>query len=121
MKRLIVSIKTGAQSLEDFKSAYRKAKSRKLKEPHYEVSFDNRREFERFISNVHILSAILASKPKSVYELAKVSGMDVSNLNKIITFFEQVGVIRIKVHKIAGRSVKTPIVEYDRIEFKLVA
>ncbi len=92
-----------------------------MKEPHYGISFDNRRDFERFIKNIHVLSNIRRFKPKSIYELAKVSGIDVSNLNKIILFFEFMGVVKLKEQKISGRSVRTPIVEYDRIEFNLAA
>jgi predicted transcriptional regulator len=66
-----------------------------------------------------ILSAILIHKPKSVYELAKLVDMDVSNLNKLILFFETTGAIKIKTSTVAGRTVKTPIVEYSQIEFDL--
>lgn len=39
-------------------------------------------------------TAIFAFKPKPIYELAKISGIDVSNLNKIILFFEEVGAVK---------------------------
>ena len=55
----------------------------------YEVSFDNKADFNRFVRNIPILSAILAFKPRSVYELARLTGTDVSNLNKTIQFFEK--------------------------------
>lgn len=119
MKRLIISLKTAEEALRDFKDAYHKAKTRKVKEPHYEISFDNRKDFDLFARNIHILSKVLAFKPKSIYELAKICGIDTSNLNKIILFFVKVGALRIKEQKIAGRSVKTPIVDYSRIEFDL--
>ena len=45
--------------------------------------------------------------------------MDVSNLNKLILFFETTGAIKIKTSTVAGRTVKTPIVEYGQIEFDL--
>ncbi|MFN0116830.1 MAG: hypothetical protein ACKVQC_00870 [Elusimicrobiota bacterium] len=121
MKQLTISLKTSHAVLNDFKNAYEKAKSHKLKEPHYEVSFDNKIDFDRFIKNIHILSDILVFKPKSIYELAKISGMDVSNLNKIILFFEEIDVIRIVKTVVSGRTIKTPIVDYDRIAFKLAA
>lgn len=121
MKRLVISLKTAGEALQDFKEAYRKAKTRKAKEPHYEISFDNRKDFDLFARNIHVLSKVLAFKPKTVYELAKICGIDTSNLNKIILFFEKIGALRIKRHKIAGRSVKTPIVDYRRIEFNLAA
>ena len=121
MKRLVISLKTAEDVLQDFKEAYHKAKTRKSKELHYEISFDNRKDFDLFTRNIHILSKVLAFKPKSIYELAKICGIDTSNLNKIILFFEKIGALRIKEQKIAGRSVKTPIVDYDCIEFDLAA
>jgi len=122
MKRLVISLKSSDEVLRDFKDAYRKAKTRAVKgEPHYEISFDNRRDFDLFTRNIHILSKVLAFKPKSVYELAKLCGIDTSNLNKIILFFERVGALRIKEQTIAGRSVRTPIVDYSHIDFDLAA
>lgn len=119
MKQLIISLKSSSEVLKDFKEALKRVKKRQIKEPHYEISFDNRKAFERFVKNIYILSDILAFKPKSIYELAKLSGMDISNLNKIILFFEDIGVIQIKKRKIMGREVKTPIVNYDSIKIDL--
>jgi predicted transcriptional regulator len=121
MKRLIISLKSSDEVLKDFKSAYQRAKNRTGGEPHYEISFDNRRDFDLFARNIHILSKVLAFKPKSVYELAKLCGIDTSNLNKIILFFEKIGALRIKEQTISGRSVRTPIVDYEKIEFDLAA
>lgn len=121
MKKLIVSIKSSSETLSDFKKALKDARKGRLKGEHFELSFDNKKDFDRFIRNLGILSAILVHKPKSVYELAKLVDMDVSNLNKIIHFFETVGAIRIKTSTVSGRTVKTPIVEYDQIEFDLKA
>lgn len=45
--------------------------------------------------------------------------MDISNLNKIILIFEEVGILRVKRIKVDGRAVATPVVEYDKIEFNL--
>jgi predicted transcriptional regulator len=119
MKHLIVSIKTSEEVLNDFKRAYRRAKAARPGNPHYEISFDNQKEFDLFVRNIPILSKILLFKPKSIYELAKILKMDTSNLNKIILFFEEMGAIKLKEQKVSGRSVRTPIVEYDRIKFNL--
>ena len=119
MKKLIVSIKSSSESLSDFKKALKGARKGKLKGEHFELSFDNKKDFDRFVKNLGILSAILNHKPKSVYELAKLVDMDVSNLSKLIDFFETIGAIRIKSSTVAGRAVKTPIVEYEQIEFDL--
>ena len=121
MKHLIVSLKTSNEVLSDFKKAFRKAKKRKTKSPHYEISFDDKKDFDRFMRNIYILKYILLFKPKSVYELAKIVKIDVSNLNKAILFFEAVGVLKVKTTKISGRMVRQPVVEYDTVEFKLAA
>jgi predicted transcriptional regulator len=121
MKKLIVSIKSSSETLADFKKALKEASKGRLKGDHFELSFDNKKDFDRFVRNLGILSAILVHKPKSVYELAKLVDMDVSNLNKLILFFEIVGAIKIKTSTVGGRTVKTPIVEYDQIEFDLKA
>lgn len=84
MKKLIVSIQSSSETLSDFKKALKAARKGRLKGEHFELSFDNKKDFDRFIRNLGILSAILVHKPKSVYELAKLVDMDVSNLNKII-------------------------------------
>jgi len=121
MKKLIVSVKSSKDFFSDFKTALSAAKKGKLKEDHVEVSFTDKKSFDRFVKNLGILSAILIHKPKSVYELAKIVDVDVSNLNKLILFFETVGVVKIKTSKVAGRTVKTPVVEYGQIEFDLKA
>ncbi len=121
MKKLIVSIKSSSETLSDFKKALKDARKGRLKGDHFELSFDNKKDFDRFVRNLGILSAILVHKPKSVYELAKLVDMDVSNLNKLILFFEIVGAIKIKTSTVSGRTVKTPVVEYEQIEFDLKA
>lgn len=121
MKHLIVSFKTANEALEDFKRAFKMAQKKKPKMPHYEISFDTRKGFNRFVRNLFILRCILVFKPKSVYELAKITEMDVSNLNKLILFFEEFGVITVKTSKHNGRIIRTPQVEYDTVEFRLAA
>ncbi len=119
MKKLIISMKPSAMVLEDFKKALKEARKGKLKEDHHELSFDNKKDFDRFVKNLGILQAIAFYKPKSIYELAKAIGMDVSNLNKLIDFFQEVGVVTIKSSTQQGRNIKTPIMEFERIEFDL--
>lgn len=121
MKHLIVSLKTADEMFSGFKKALKKARKGKIKGPHFEISFDNKKDFDKFVRNIYILKYILVYKPKSVYELAKITKIDVSNLNKVILFFEEVGALRVKVTTESGRTVKTPVVEYETIEFNLAA
>jgi predicted transcriptional regulator len=122
MKRLVVSCKTAEQVFEDFKRAAKAVRHGKVKgEVEYEVSFDNKADFNKFVRNIPVLSAIIVFKPRSIYELAKLVGSDVSNLNKVIQFFEEIGVVTIKTLKNAGRTLKQPHVEYDEVTFRLAA
>ena len=122
MKKLIISVKSASEALDQFANALEKARKKKGKiEPHFEISFDNRKDFNKFVKNIFILQAIQTLNPKSVYELASLLDVDHSNLNKIILFFEKMGAIKIKESKSKGKLVKKPIVEYDSIEFKLKA
>ena len=122
MKKLVVSCKTADQVFEDFKRAAKAVRRGAVKgETEFEVSFDNKADFNRFVRNIPVLSAIIVFKPRSVYELAKLTGTDVSNLNKVIQFFEEIGVVTIKTMKSAGRILKQPHVEYDEVTFRLAA
>lgn len=121
MKHLIVSLKTADEMFSSFKKALRKAKKGKVKDPHFEISFDNKKDFDKFVKNLYILKYILIFKPKSVYDLAKITKIDVSNLNKVILFFEEVGALKVKITTETGRTIKKPVVEYDTIEFNLAA
>lgn len=122
MKRLIVSCKTANQVFEDFKRAARRVQRGTFHgETEYEVSFDNKADFNRFVRNLPVLSSIIALRPHSVYELAKLIGMDVSNLNKVILFFEEIGVVSVKMTKASGRTVRQPHVEFEEVTFRLAA
>ena len=119
MKKLYVTLKSSSEVLNDFKKNLKKMKKGQLKDPHFEISFDSRKNFETFVKNIHILSSVLHFKPQSVYELSKLVNMDVSNLNKIILFFEKMGAIKIEKKEINGRAVKRPKVPYQQIVFDL--
>jgi predicted transcriptional regulator len=122
MKKLVVSCKTAEHVFEDFKRAAKAVRRGNFKgETVYEVSFDNKADFNRFVRNIPVLSAIIVFKPRSVYELAKLIESDVSNLNKVIQFFEEIGVVTVKTTKNAGRTVKQPHVEYDEVTFRLAS
>lgn len=122
MKKLVISMKSTDNIFKDFKQEAKKIKAGKSsKNTHYEMAFENQKDFNKFIKNISILMAILNSKPHSVYQLAKVADRDLSNIKKVVAFFEEIGAVKIKEEKVSGRIVKRPIVDYDRVEFNLNA
>jgi len=74
MKRLIISFKSPSAALDTFKNAFKDAKKGKLAAQRYEISFDNKKDFDRFVRNIFLLSNILAFKPKSIYESCQTLG-----------------------------------------------
>jgi len=120
MKKLIISLKSSTEVMNNIEKAFKAAKNGKLKD-HFEISFDNKKDFEKFIRNISILRFIIHYKPHSIYELSKILEKDLSNLNKIIKFYEDIGVITLKKYKREGREVNKPIVNFEIIEFNLAA
>ena len=91
MKKLIVSVKSTNQALNEIKGRLKHAVHRNMKvEPHYEISFTNKKDFKKFLSNIDILTSIQQLKPKSIYELSNILDRDIANLNKLINFFEDI-------------------------------
>jgi len=121
MKKLIVSFKSPSKALGAFNKAYKEAKKGKLKGQHYEIAFDNKKDYGKFVKNIDILISIKHLNPDSVYDLAKMLNKDQSNLNKIISFFESYGIVQVKEAKINNRIAKKPVVDYKKIEFDLEA
>ncbi|MBT4792209.1 MAG: hypothetical protein HON90_11610 [Halobacteriovoraceae bacterium] len=122
MKKLIISMKSTEDMFSDFKKMAKDIKKGKTsKNAHYEISFEKKKDFERFVKNLSLLMAILNHKPHSIYQLAKLADKDLSNTKKIVTFFEDIGAISIVEEKIGGRTVKKPVVDYDKVEFDLKA
>lgn len=122
MKKLIISLKSPHEALNDFAKTLNQAKKTKGRmAPHNEIAFDNKKDFDRFVRNISVLICVQSFHPRSVYELSKIIKMDQSNLNKLILFFEEIGAIRIKEKKVDGRLVRTPIVDYEAVEFELKA
>ena len=72
-----------------------------------------------FSKSIGIFVVVMATQIFMRSGIAESLVMDISNLNKLIDFFEMVGVIKIKKSMVDGRALKTPFVEYGQIEFDL--
>ena len=122
MKKLIVSVKTTSAFLDEVQKRLVSAEKKNWDaNPHFEVSFTEMKDFKKFISNIDILKSIQTIKPNSIYELAIALNKDVGNLNRLISYFENYGVIEVEIMKVNGRTVKKPSVHYKKIEFDLAS
>jgi len=121
-KTLVISLKSNKKFFSDIKKSMKALQSGKSpKATHFEISFEDPKDLNKFIKNLPILMVILNQSPKTIYELAKILGRDVSNIRKIVNFFEEMGAIKIEEKKVSGKTVKKPTVFYDKIEFQLKA
>lgn len=122
MKKLIISVKPTTTALNEITKRLKVAEKKKGNvSPHYEISFTEMKHFKKFVSNIDILTSVQLLKPKSIYELAGLIQKDVGNLNKLLSFFEQLGVLEFKTSRKNGRIVKKPVIPYNKIEFNLVS
>ncbi|MBP9673491.1 MAG: hypothetical protein KBD63_00185 [Bacteriovoracaceae bacterium] len=121
MKTLVVSLKPTSQILDEAFERLSKIKTGEKITPHYELSFTDLDDFQKFISALDVLIAIKALKPKSIYELAELMQKDIGNMNRKINFLEKMGAIKTQKKIVNGRKVKVPVVHYSKIEFDLVA
>lgn len=122
MKKLIISVKSANQALDEVTNRLAVAQKRRGKvAAHFEISFTDMKQFKKFLGNVDVLTFIQMFRPKSIYELAQLMKRDVANMNRLIAFFEEIGAIQVKDRVVKGRTVRTPIVEYRKIEVDLAA
>ena len=121
-KTLVISLKSNKKFFSDIKDSMKSIQAGNVpKTTQYEISFEDPKALNKFIKNLPILMVILNQSPKTIYELAKILGRDVSNIRKIVSFFEEMGAVKIEEKKVSGKTVKKPVVFYDKIEFQLKA
>ena len=119
-KTLVISLKSNQRFFDEIKETMKHLKKGVApKTTHFEISFENIKDLNKFIKNLPVLMAILNQSPKTIYELAKILDRDVSNIRKIISFFQEIGAVNIEKSKVSGMIVKRPVVFYDKIEFQL--
>jgi predicted transcriptional regulator len=122
MKTLTIALKTSEDIFDDAIQAMKEAMKKEVKNPpEYMITFTSPKEFDKFLKHIKLIRVIKYLKPESVYELAKVMKVDVSNLNKSIQFLEDFEVITVKTTKKNGRTLKKPIFDFDDIRIKMAA
>ena len=115
MKTLTIALKAREHLFDDAVKTMKMAMKKEVKTVRHLITFTNPKDFDKFLRHLKILRIIKFLKPDSVYELAKVMQVDVSNLNKSIQFLEKFEIIKIKKVRKNGRILKRPIFEYFRI------
>ena len=121
MKKLIIALESNDSFFKSAKKELKDVLDKGKRGSQYRISFSERRDFNRFMSNVHVLQAIIKNDPQSVNELAKILSVDRSGVIKILNFFEEFEIITYENIEIGKRKQKKPIVDFKKIEIDLAA
>ena len=86
-----------------------------------EVGFTSLEAARNFLTRerLALLHAIKNRQPNSIYELAKMTGRDLKNVQDDIGILERHGLVRIDRRQRGGRQVKVPRVPFEEIALKI--
>jgi len=117
MKVMEIGIKSLSEGLHGFKEAFMAAQKRhpfKLKKGTYFTSLEAVRNFLT-PRRLELLHVIKAESPKSLYELAKLTGRSFPSVARDVAILSQHGLIQLTKHAAAPRKTVQPEVRYDAI------
>jgi predicted transcriptional regulator len=119
-KELIIGIKSVEQGLKEFSTTLKSLGAGKPVKPKGEklnfVSLEAARTFFT-PKRIELLKLIHHKEPNSVYELAKMAGRDLKNVQQDVGILARVGLIDLEQEK-RGRERTTPKVDYDHLEVR---
>ena len=120
VKKIDIGIKKLEESLQDFAEIWKDiGAGRKVTrdEGLYFASIDDMRSV---LTNnrLLILKAIRERKPKSVYELLKIPGRDLKNVNQDLKLLEEIGLVTLEKTKADRKSI-IPHVDYTKIMLEI--
>ncbi|MBI5237106.1 MAG: winged helix DNA-binding protein [Deltaproteobacteria bacterium] len=120
VKRVKIGIKGVREALDDFvKTAKAIERGEKIKKEKG-VYFEGIEGFRKALTpgSLALLHLIEESRPKSLQDLARLSGRDMKAIVTDISILEELGLVDMK-RKREGRRKTTPTVEYDRMDLEI--
>src|SRR5215470_8733022 len=120
MKTVSFTIEPFTESLNRFKEVFEAVQAGRHIEPQ-ETVFTSLEAARNFLTRerLALLHAIKSRKPESIYELAKMTGRDLKNIQEDVRILERHGLVRIARRSRGGRIVKAPRVPFDEIALKI--
>lgn len=116
VKRIDIGIKGLKESLKDFAEMWKKLEAGKKVKKEEGIYFDSIDTMRSVLTDkrLSILKVIRERQPKSVYQLAKLLGRDLKNVNQDLKLLADVGLVTLeKVETDKKRMV--PHVDYSKI------
>jgi predicted transcriptional regulator len=121
MKTAFFKIEPVAQGLARFRETFDAVLAGRRVEPRDIVAFTSLEAARNFLTRerLALLRVISDRRPSSIYELAKMIGRDLKNVQEDIRILEREGLIRTKERPRGKRSVKVLEVPYDQIQLTI--
>jgi len=121
VKRIDIGIKRLKNSLRDFAETWKSVESGKRVRKEEGIYFESIDDMRSVLTNnrLAILRAIRENKPKSVYELSKMLGRNLKNVNEDLKLLAEIGLVTLEATK-KDRKRITPHVDYTKITLEIV-
>jgi len=120
VKRIDIGIKRLKDSLRDFAETWKSVESGKRVRKEEGIYFESIDDMRSVLTNnrLTILRAIRENKPKSIYELSKMLGRNLKNVNQDLKLLAEIGLVTLEATK-KDRKRITPHVDYSKITLEI--
>ena len=120
VKRIDIGIKRLKDSLRDFAETWKSVESGKRVRKEEGIYFESIDDMRSVLTNnrLAILRVIRENKPKSVYELSKMLGRNLKNVNEDLKLLAEIGLVTLEATK-KDRKRITPHVDYTKITLEI--
>ncbi len=116
VKKIDIGIKGLKESLKDFAEVWKKLEAGKKVKREEGIYFDSIDTMRSVLTNnrLLILKTIRERRPQSVYELAKMLGRDLKNVNQDLKMLSEIGLVTLEKTE-ADKKRVIPHVDYRKI------
>jgi predicted transcriptional regulator len=116
VKKIDIGIKSLKESLKDFADIWKKLEAGKKIKKEKGIYFDSIDTMRSALTNnrLLILKTIREQRPQSVYELAKILGRDLKNVNQDLKMLAEIGLVTLEKTEEDKKRV-IPHVDYGKI------
>ena len=120
VKRIDIGIKRLEDSLKDFAETWKSMETGKKVRKEEGIYFESIDDMRAVLTNnrLAILRAIRENKPKSVYELSKILGRNLKNVNEDLKLLAEIGLVTLEATKTDRKRI-TPHVDYGKITLEI--
>ena len=121
MKTVTFTIEPFTESLKRFKETFKAVQAGRKVEAQELVGFTSLEAARNFLTRerLGLLRTIKSRHPNSIYQLAKMTGRDLKNVQEDVRILERHGLVRIASRPRGSRKVKVPRVPFEEIALKI--